>query len=89
MHKMAHLARLGIPEEQEAQMLDDLRKILHWAEQLQEVDTDGVAPLTSITQVCNVLRPDIPGPHLDREKALKNAPKKDAEFFRVPKFLDQ
>jgi len=88
LHKLAHLARLEMKEEDEPSMLKDLNEILTWVEQLNEVDTDGVEPLTNMSHEVNVFRDDEVGEHLDHDKALKNAPKKDKDFFRVPKFLN-
>jgi len=87
LHKLAHLARLEIKEGNEPGMINDLNEILTWVEQLNEVDTDDVEPLTNMSQEVNVFRKDEVGEHLGHEKALKNAPKRDKDFFRVPKFL--
>lgn len=88
LHKIAHLARLEIDEKDEARMIEDLSEILTWVEQLNEVDTEGVEPLTNMSHEINVLREDKVKHHLEHDRALKNAPKKDNDFFRVPKFLD-
>jgi aspartyl-tRNA(Asn)/glutamyl-tRNA(Gln) amidotransferase subunit C len=56
-------------------------------EQLQEVDTEGVEPLTNMSHEVNVFREDVAGEHLDHERALKNAPDHDEDYFRVPKVL--
>lgn len=88
LHKLAHLARLEFNEEDEKKMIADLNEILTWVEQLNEVDTEGVEPLTHMSHEVNVLREDKVGEHLDHDKALKNAPKKDKDFFRVPKVLN-
>jgi len=69
-------------------MTKDLNEILTWVEQLNEVDTDGVEPLTHMSHEVNVFREDVAREHLDHEKALESAPKKDKDFFRVPKFLN-
>lgn len=87
LHKLAHLARLEFDNDDEKKMIADLNEILTWVEQLNEVDTEGVEPLTNMSQEVNVFREDRVGEHLDHKKALKNAPKKDEDFFRVPKFL--
>ncbi len=89
VRKLAHLSRLELREEDEDNMIKDLNEILTWVEQLNEVDTEGVEPLTNMSHEVNVFREDQVGEHLDHEKALKNAPKKDEDFFRVPKFLNQ
>jgi len=88
LQKIAHLARLEMDEKDEASMVKDLNEIITWVEQLNEVDTENVEPLTNMSHEVNVFREDKVEGHLDHEKALKNAPKKDKDFFRVPKFLN-
>ncbi len=85
--KLAHLARLHFSTESEKEMLQGLNDMINWVEKLHEVDTDGVEPLTNMSQEINSWREDEIGADLTREQALKNAPKKDSEFFKVPKVL--
>jgi aspartyl-tRNA(Asn)/glutamyl-tRNA(Gln) amidotransferase subunit C len=87
LRKIAHLARLDFNEADEQGMIHDLTEILEWVEQLNEVDTDGVEPLTNMSQEVNMLRDDKVSNHLDHERALINAPKKDDDYFRVPKVI--
>ena len=58
-------------------------------EKLQEVNTDGVEPLIYMTNSHTVLRPDQVKQEITKTEALKNAPKTDGDFFRVPKVIDQ
>ena len=88
LHKMAHLARLEIRPDEEAELINSLNGVLTWMEQLNEVDTTGVEPLTHLSAETNVLRDDVVGSHLPREKALDNAPQHDNQFFEVPKVLE-
>ncbi|QSE97724.1 Asp-tRNA(Asn)/Glu-tRNA(Gln) amidotransferase subunit GatC [Fulvivirga lutea] len=88
LNKTAHLARLEFDEKSAESMMADMSKIITWVEKLNEVDTEGVAPLTTMSHEVNVLREDEVKPHLSHERALKNAPKKDADFFRVPKVME-
>lgn len=88
LHKTAHLARLEFDEKSADAMMADMNKIIAWVEKLNEVNTDGVTPLTTMSQEVNVLREDEVKPHLNHERALKNAPKKDADYFRVPKVIE-
>jgi aspartyl-tRNA(Asn)/glutamyl-tRNA(Gln) amidotransferase subunit C len=88
LKKIAHLARLEIREDQEDAMLESLSEILTWVEKLNEIDTEGVEPLTNMSLETNMLREDKVTGHLDREKALKNAPDKDSKYIRVPKIKD-
>ncbi|QKZ11789.1 Asp-tRNA(Asn)/Glu-tRNA(Gln) amidotransferase subunit GatC [Spirosoma sp. KUDC1026] len=88
LHKIAHLARLNVRPEEEAELLNSLNGVLDWMEQLNEVDTTGVEPLTHISAETNVLRDDRVAQHLPREQALANAPQHDEQFFEVPKVLE-
>ncbi|MCB0570684.1 MAG: Asp-tRNA(Asn)/Glu-tRNA(Gln) amidotransferase subunit GatC [Phaeodactylibacter sp.] len=86
--KLEHLARLEVSPEEESRLIDDLNNILAMVEQLQELDTDAVEPLSYINEDVNVLREDAVKGQLSREAALRNAPEHDDEFFRVPKVID-
>ena len=88
LNKIAHLARLEIKEEDEESVMKDLSEIITWVEKLNEVDTEGVEPLTSMSHEVNALRDDEVKPHLSHNDALKQAPKKDSDYFRVPKVLE-
>ncbi len=86
--KIAHLARLEFDESSAEKMSQDMSQILDWVEQLNELDTTGVEPLTTMSSEVNVMREDKAGSHLSHEAGLKNAPKRDADYFRVPKVLE-
>lgn len=88
LQKIAHLARLEVKPDEEADLINSLNGVLTWMEQLNEVDTTGVEPLTHISAETNVLRDDVVGNQLSREKALSNAPQHDEKFFEVPKVLE-
>ncbi|AHM60499.1 glutamyl-tRNA(Gln) and/or aspartyl-tRNA(Asn) amidotransferase subunit C [Flammeovirgaceae bacterium 311] len=88
LQKIAHLARLEFEEAGAEAMMADMSNILTWVEQLNEVDTDGVEPLTHMSVEVNVLRDDVPLEPLSQERGLKNAPNKAADYFRVPKVLE-
>ena len=85
--KIAHLARLGLDEKASEKMAKDLTQILEWVDKLQEVDTEGIEPLTGMSEEENILRKDIAEDTLSHEKALANAPVKDSNYIRVPKVL--
>ena len=85
---LAHLARLEFDETREQQMLGDLNNILDFMEQLRRVDTTGVEPLVHLSQEINVLRPDEARNTVSHAEGLRNAPKADSDYFRVPKVLD-
>ena len=85
--KIAHLARLEFDEKDAEKMMQDMTNMVNFVEKLNEVDTTGIEPLTTMSHEINSLREDEVKPHLDHDAALKNAPKKDADFFRVPKVM--
>jgi aspartyl-tRNA(Asn)/glutamyl-tRNA(Gln) amidotransferase subunit C len=86
--KIAHLARLEFDENGVEKMSRDMSKILDWVEKLNEIDTDNVEPLTTMSTEINVMRKDQVAHQLHRDAGLKNAPKSDSEYFRVPKVLE-
>jgi len=86
--KIAHLARLELNEKDSETMLKDMSNILSFVEKLNEVNTEGVEPLTTMSHEVNALREDKIGPHLNTGIALESAPKKDDTYFRVPKVLE-
>ena len=88
LDKIAHLARLELSEQDAEKMMSDMTAIVDWMEKLNEVNTDGVEPLTSMSHEVNVLREDEVKNQLDHESVLKNAPQKDLDYFHVPKVLD-
>lgn len=88
LNKIAHLSRLEFDEKDAEKMMRDMTEIVEWVEKLKEVDTEGVEPLTTMSHEVNALREDEVGEHLSRERALRHAPAKDAEYFRVPKVLE-
>ena len=88
LDKIAHLSRLEIDEKDAEKTMQDMTAIVEWVEQLKEVDTEGVEPLTTMSFEVNILRDDVVKEHLSHERALLNAPKKDEQYFRVPKVLD-
>lgn len=88
LDKIAHLSRLEFDEKDAEKMMADMTAIVEWVEKLKEVDTEGVEPLTTMSHEINVVREDEVKEHLSHERALFNAPKKDEEYFRVPKVIE-
>jgi aspartyl-tRNA(Asn)/glutamyl-tRNA(Gln) amidotransferase subunit C len=87
IRKIAHLARLEFSEAEATAIGNDFNKILSWMDKLNELDTDHVTPLIHMSEEVNVLREDEAKQTITHEEALYNAPKKDSDYFRVPKFL--
>lgn len=88
LDKIAHLARLEFDEKDADKMMKDMTDIVNWVEKLKEVDTESIEPLTTMSHEINALREDEVKDHLSHERALRHAPKKDADYFRVPKVLE-
>ena len=89
VRKVAHLARLALPEARVAPMVAELNGILAWIEQLNEVDVEGVAPMTSAVEGLSLpMREDVVTAGADPARVLKNAPKSEDGFFVVPKVVE-
>jgi aspartyl-tRNA(Asn)/glutamyl-tRNA(Gln) amidotransferase subunit C len=84
---IADLAKLRFTEEETIVMTSELNNILHYIDKLNEVDTEGVEPLSSIHDQTNVLREDVELPALSTDEVLKNAPDRQDRFFKVPKVI--
>lgn len=87
--RLAHLARLEFDEETKKAMLTDMNRFLEFAEKLNELDIAEVEPLIYMGDQVNVLRNDEVKQEISHEEALKNAPKRDSDFFRVPKVIER
>ena len=86
---IAHLARLEFEGDKKIAIRQDLERTIAFMDKLQEVDTENVEPLVFMTNEINRLREDIAKDTLTQEEVLKNAPKKDSDYFRIPKVLDK
>ncbi|MCT4574828.1 MAG: Asp-tRNA(Asn)/Glu-tRNA(Gln) amidotransferase subunit GatC [Alphaproteobacteria bacterium] len=86
--KIAKLARIEIKEEQLDEYKDDLSTILELAEQLAEVNTDGVEPMTSTYDMVLRQREDVINDGNYPEKVLSNATEAEEGFFTVPKVVE-
>ncbi len=85
---VAKLARLALSDAEIDKMVPELNNILGWVEQLGEVDTDGVEPLTAVIDLKLRLRDDVVTDGDAREKVLLNAPDAQHGFFAVPKVIE-
>lgn len=87
--KLADLAKLEFKDEAKERIISDLNRMLDFVEKLNELDTSSVAPLIYMSDERNVLREDDVRHDITKEDALKNAPKRDSDFFKVPKVIDK
>lgn len=86
---IAKLARLRFNDVELESFTDQLNEILNYVEKLNELNTDDVEPLSHPVEDENVFREDKLKPSTGRDDALKNAPSKTEEFFKVPKVISQ
>jgi aspartyl-tRNA(Asn)/glutamyl-tRNA(Gln) amidotransferase subunit C len=86
--KVASLAHIREPEERLEPLAREISGILQWIEQLNEVDTDGVEPMTSAVAAKLPMREDVVSEGGDAGRVLANAPKADRGFFVVPKVVE-
>ena len=88
VRKVARLARIAQPEETVEQLARELSGIMDWIEQLGEVDTDGVEPMTSAVKTPLPMREDVVTDGGDPARVMSNAPKTANNFFVVPKVVE-
>jgi len=86
INHLADLAKLDFTEAEKEDLKTNLGRILSYCEKLNEVNTDGVEPLIFMSDQVNILRNDEADSSYTKEDALLNAPAKDSDYFRVPKF---
>jgi aspartyl-tRNA(Asn)/glutamyl-tRNA(Gln) amidotransferase subunit C len=86
--RIARLARIAIPEDELAPLAGELSHILEWIEQLNEVNTEGVAPMTSVVAMKLAWREDRVTDGGRPEDILANAPARQDGYFVVPKVVE-
>jgi len=88
VRRVARLARLAMSEDALEPMTHELNQILGWIDQLSEVDTDGVPPMTSAVAASLYRRPDVVTDGDNVAGVTKNAPEAEDGFFTVPKVVE-
>ena len=88
VRRIAHLARIKTPEDRLEPLAQELNGILNWIEQLDQVDVEGVEPMTSNVAQPLRLRDDVVTDGDKRDAVLSNAPKSADGFFVVPKVVE-
>ena len=92
IHEVEHIAQLAHLEfssEEKKKLMLEMNQILGYLELLNKLDTDAVEPLSHVIELKNVFRADVVEPGLQTGDALKNAPSKTDEFFKVPKVIGE
>jgi aspartyl-tRNA(Asn)/glutamyl-tRNA(Gln) amidotransferase subunit C len=84
---VAHLARLGLTDDQVSRLRVELSSILEHVDKIGELDLEGVEPMAHAVEVTNVARPDENKPCLTQEKALLNAPESRDGSFVIPRIV--
>ena len=87
IEKIASLARLRITVDEADGFASQLADILRYVETLEEINTDGVEPMAHPIEQVNVLADDVSQDSFPRETMLRNAPKCDEQYYRVPPVL--
>ncbi len=85
--RIAELAKLEFNETELGEIKQDLKRMIDFVGQLDEVDTSGVEPLIFVNEDTNVWREDEAHMLITQSQALENAPKKDSDYFKVPKVI--
>jgi len=88
VRRIAHLARVAVPESDVEHLRGELNAILAFVEQLQEVNIDGVEPMTSVTPMAMKKRADVVTDGGIADDIVKNAPQSQENFFLVPKVVE-
>jgi aspartyl-tRNA(Asn)/glutamyl-tRNA(Gln) amidotransferase subunit C len=86
--RVAHLARIAVTEEEASSFQGEINAILGFVEQLNEVDVDGVEPLTSVVAQTMKKREDVVSDGYYADRVVANAPISDDDFFVVPKVVE-
>lgn len=88
IRRIASLARIRVEDDQLEPLALELNGILGWIEQLNEVNVDGVEPLTGGAQMAMKMRDDLVTDGGYKEQILANAPDRNGDFFAVPKVVE-
>lgn len=88
VRRIAHLARIKITDDEAAGLESELSAILDWVEQLSEVDTESVEPMTRVVPISLKQREDIVKDGEKPNEIVANAPMSEDDFFVVPKVVE-
>lgn len=89
VEKVAQLARLAVTSAEKDAFAKQLSQILTHVDKLNQYDTTGIEPTTTVMGHVNVFREDVIRPSLPSDKALANAPEREGDGFVVPKILEE
>lgn len=86
--KIADLANIKIEESEIESIQDKFNQVLEYVSQIEQFDLSGVEPMTHVNEAYNIWREDKVKESLPVQDVLKNAPKKNEQFFKVPKVIE-
>ena len=86
---IAALAKLEFTDAEKEKFTHQMNQILEYMDKLNSLDTSNVEPLSHVIELSNVFRPDEVKAGVQTEEALKNAPEKNEQFFKVPKVINE
>jgi len=90
VEKIAKLAKLKFTEDEKVKLQGEMNEVLGYIDTINQIPgLDDVQPLENINDTENIFREDIDKPGITKQEALKNAPEKTDNFFKVPKVLDK
>ena len=87
--KLATLSRLEFNGKEKVEIIHDLNRMLDFVSKLNELDTFGIEPLIYMNDEKNILREDEVKQTISQKSALSSAPKKDSDYFKVPKVVEK
>jgi len=87
--KLADLAKLEFDAKGKDDIVKDLNRILAFVDKLNELNTDGLEPLIYMSDEVNNLREDEVHHEITQQEALKNGPRHDSDYFKMPKVIDK
>ena len=88
VRKVARLSRIAVTDAHAEELVGELNGILNWIDQLNEVDVDGVEPMTSVVETTLPMREDVVNDGNIQDQVLANAPRSEDGFFVVPKAVE-
>jgi len=88
VRKVARLSRIAVTDAHTEELVGELNGILNWIDQLNEVDVDGVEPMTSVVETTLPMREDVVTDGNIQDQVLANAPRSEDGFFVVPKAVE-
>ena len=89
IHKVAHLARLELTEDEAVHYGEQLERVLDYMDTLSKLDIHGVEPTSHALPVSDVVRIDASRPSFSQAEALSNAPKSVLDQFQIPKVIEE